>query len=164
VEIILSFESTLTIEIIPYLPIYKESFKQLNMAWLEKFFVVEDFDLEVLSNPEKYILDKGGFIFFAKHDKKIVGTCALMKDSENTWELTKMAVDDAYQGKKIGHKLAEAVIEKFKSFGHGALFLESNSKLVNALHIYKKLGFVLQDKLKEQSHYDRADVYMIYQP
>lgn len=160
----MSLESTLIVDIVSYQPTYKESFKRLNIAWLEKYFVVEDFDLEVLSNPEKYIIDTGGFIFFAKYANKVVGTCALMKDSENTWELTKMAVADAYQGKKIGHKLAETAINKFKSFGEGVLFLESNSKLVNALHIYKKLGFVLQDNLKEQSHYDRADVYMIYQP
>ena len=45
-------------EIISYQPKYAEDFKNLNIAWLEKYFVVEPYDLEVLSFPEKYILEK----------------------------------------------------------------------------------------------------------
>lgn len=51
------------IVIVSYEPQYVSSFKDLNVAWLEKYFVVEPYDAEVLSNLEKYILNKGGDIF-----------------------------------------------------------------------------------------------------
>ncbi len=39
-------------EIISYQPKNAEVFKKLNIAWLEKYFRVEAYDLEVLSFPE----------------------------------------------------------------------------------------------------------------
>lgn len=133
------------------------------MEWLKKFFVVEPFDDEVLSNPEKYILNKGGHIYFALYGSEVVGTCALMKDSETAWELTKMAVTEKYQGLKLGRALAERVIKAFQGFGGGTLFLETNSALTPAIRLYESLGFVHQKSPKPNSHYERADVYMIYE-
>ena len=40
-------------------------FKTLNLEWIEEFFVVEEEDLKILSNPKSYVIDKGGEIFFA---------------------------------------------------------------------------------------------------
>ena len=54
------------IDIISYQPEYALSFYELNIEWLKTFFYVEPYDEEVLSNPKKYIIDKGGKIFFAK--------------------------------------------------------------------------------------------------
>lgn len=158
----LNMKTQSAVEIIPFSATYRNCFKELNVEWLKRYFYVEEFDNEVLSNPEKYILDPGGFIFFAKYNNEIVGTCALMKDDINSWELTKMAVTNKYQGLKIGEKLAKEVIAKFESFSKGRLFLETNSKLIPAVRLYEKLGFVQQPKIKEGSHYSRANVYMIY--
>ena len=55
------------------------SFKELNVHWLKKYFVVEPIDEEMLSQPRKYIIDRGGHIFFAKVNDEIAGTFALMK-------------------------------------------------------------------------------------
>lgn len=41
---------------------YSTKFYDLNIEWLEKYFCVEDYDKEVLSNPEKYIIKGGGII------------------------------------------------------------------------------------------------------
>ena len=73
--------------IIDYNPKYAQDFKALNIEWLETFFYVEDYDNEVLSNPDKYILDKGGKIFFSLHNNKVAGTVALMKVTDTVFEL-----------------------------------------------------------------------------
>ena len=44
---------------------------QLNIAWLQKYFVVEPIDHEMLSDPEKFIIDKGGLFFLRKSVKKL---------------------------------------------------------------------------------------------
>lgn len=152
-----------TIEIVPYSEKYRLDFKRLNVEWLQKYFYVEEIDDQVLSNPEQYILEPGGSIFFAVLEEEVLGTAALIKQENNRYELSKMSVTDKYQGLGIGKKLAQAAIDKYLQLNDAdCLFLESNSRLKPALKLYEKLGFVHKGK-KQNSHYQRADVYMIYE-
>ena len=57
---------------------YGHSFKTLNLEWIEEFFVVEEEDLKILSNPKSYVIDKGGEIFFALKAGKVIGTSAMV--------------------------------------------------------------------------------------
>ena len=147
------------IEIIPYSPAYSEDFKQLNIAWLEKYFYVEPRDEEVLGNPEKYILEPGGHIFFARLDGEIVGTVALIKLSDNSYELSKMAVTPMYQGQKIGQKLLKHSIDFAREHGWKDLILYSNRKLENAIYLYIKYGFE-ETEIEEDNPYARGDIKM----
>jgi len=52
------------LKIISFKEAYAKAFYQLNIEWLETFFYVEDFDREVLSNPNKYIIEKEDISFF----------------------------------------------------------------------------------------------------
>ncbi|RCL68536.1 MAG: GNAT family N-acetyltransferase, partial [Bacteroidetes bacterium] len=54
----------------------EKDFYNLNIEWLKKIFIVEKYDEEILSNSKKYIIDKGGEIFFAKTKDEIIGTVA----------------------------------------------------------------------------------------
>ena len=153
------------VEIIPFEPRYREDFKRLNVAWLEKFFRVEPVDAAVLSNPEQAILDPGGHILFARLRSEggdgIVGTCALIPEGDGRFELSKMAVDERHQGLGLGRKLLEAAIGKFKTLDATELFLESSSKLTTAIRLYETSGFQHTPR-PGASHYERADVYMVY--
>ena len=91
----------MNIKIIPFHYLFTNSFYELNIEWLEAYFYVEDFDKEVLSNPKKYIIDKGGHIFFALENHKVIGTVALMKSKNNSFELTKMAITPEKRGNKL---------------------------------------------------------------
>lgn len=157
----LAGQVTKEVSIVTYAPEFKADFKRLNTEWLEKYFYVEAIDDQVLSNPESCILNKGGEILFARYDGQIVGTVALMLDDQGRVELTKMAVTEQYQGLKIGQKLLDAAIARFKASGRSMLFLESNSRLKPAIRLYEKSGFVHRPR-PESSHYQRADVYMEY--
>jgi N-acetylglutamate synthase-like GNAT family acetyltransferase len=149
------------IEIIDFQSVYKDDFKKLNVAWIQKFFAVEPSDLVQLENPQEHILDKGGWVLLARLDGVIVGTAALIKDSDTFFELVKMAVDEQYQGKQIGKKLALAAIDKARELGATQLFLESNRKLSPALNLYKSVGF--QEVKLMESPYQRADIQMLLQ-
>lgn len=129
------------IEIIDYKTGYQEYFKSLNLEWIQKYFKVEPADEYVLSNPESVILDKGGFIFFAKYGAEIVGTCALIKVNDRTFELAKMAVNEKYQNLGIGKLLMEKSIQKAKEMYQEKLELYTNAALTKALDIYRKYGF-----------------------
>jgi DNA-binding MarR family transcriptional regulator/N-acetylglutamate synthase-like GNAT family acetyltransferase len=133
------------VKIIDYQPSYRKYFKKLNLEWLKKYFSVEPLDEKILSHPEDEILKTGGQIFFARLDGKMVGTVALIKHSDNTYELAKMAVTEKAQGRQVGKRLALVAIEKAKSLGGRTILLNTNSKLVVANNLYRQLGFVQID-------------------
>ena len=133
-------------------------FKDLNIAWLQKYFYVEPIDEEMLSNPKKYIIDKGGFIFFA--EGVVAGTFALMKVEDNVYELSKMAVDEKFQGQKIGNAMMEFAIKKVNDLGANKLILFSNTMLGPAMHLYRKYGF--DEVPLENSEYKRSNIRMEY--
>ncbi len=155
------------LRIVPFDPALREHFYRLNEAWLRKYFYVEEIDHRVLSNPESEIIARGGTILFAMLGDEVIGTCALMPeiegaDVEGTYELTKMAVDEQRQGLGIGRALMEAAIIEFKRRDGRRLFLETNSKLTPAVRLYESMGFEHQASMKPDSHYDRANVYMVW--
>ncbi len=155
---------TETVDIIPFESSLREHFYRLNAQWLEKHFRIEDLDRVMLGDPERYVLEPGGVIFFARHGDNIIGTCALMHESPGVYELSKMGVDESYRGLGAGRLLLDACIAEFHRLDGQTLFLESNSVLTTALRMYEKAGFVKQPAVRAGSHYERADVYYIYQP
>ncbi|MGV3610767.1 MAG: GNAT family N-acetyltransferase [Fluviicola sp.] len=146
------------IEIIPYSPEFKEYLKTLNYEWLEEYFHVEEGDRISLSNPQEYILDRGGFIFFAKYNGEIVGTVSLLKKTEKVFELGKMAVSKNAQGLGIGKLLLEHCLEFAKQKEIEKLILYSNTILENAIHLYRKYGFVEIEM--EPGVYERGNIKM----
>lgn len=129
------------------------------MDWLEKYFVAEPYDVEVLSNPEKYILEKGGNIYFVAEEGIPKGAVALMNNEYGELELTKMGVDESAQRKGYGNLLIQHCIQKAREIGVKDLILYSNTKLSPAIHLYKKFGFV--EVPVEKSEYARCDIKMI---
>lgn len=130
---------------------HAKAFKDLNIAWIAKSFFVEESDERVLSDPQKYFLNAGGRILLAEYKGTVAGTCALMPanmngsgidEGEDTFELTKMAVDENVRGLKIGYHLGVATLELAKEMGARRVILHSNKEgSAPAIQLYYKLGF-----------------------
>ena len=146
------------IQIIDFSDDLKESIKTLNYEWLKKYFRVEKSDVISLSNPREEIIDKGGFIFYAKLNDEIVGTASLLKKSNTIFELGKMAVSEKAQGHKIGTLLLEHCLSFAKQKEIRTLLLYSNTQLQSAIHLYRKYGFFEVEL--EKGLYERADIKM----
>lgn len=111
------------ITVLNYQPEFSSDFKNLNVEWLEKYFVVEEHDLEQLNHPQE-ILDKGGHIYFANLDGNNVGTVTLIKESDTEYELAKMAVTESAKGNGIGNILMEhCILEAKKSSAEKLILL-----------------------------------------
>ncbi|RTQ48464.1 N-acetyltransferase [Hymenobacter gummosus] len=147
------------VDILPYQPEHQAAFRDLNVEWISRYFVVEELDRRMLDDPEGYILALGGYIFMARHQGRIVGTCALIKEPGGVYELAKMAVTPSAQGLGIGWRLGEAAIAKAREIGAHELELLSNRRLAPALSLYRKLGFV--EAPLPASEYQRADIRMV---
>ncbi|WP_126973271.1 bifunctional helix-turn-helix transcriptional regulator/GNAT family N-acetyltransferase [Gynurincola endophyticus] len=148
------------VQIIEYSFRYQAAFKALNEEWISTYFELEEADQTALNNPEEYILKKGGKIFVALSNNEPVGVCAIMKmdDPDYDFELAKMAVSPKVQGRSIGWLLAQAAIRAARESGAKKIYLESNTILKPAIHLYYKLGF--QKITGHSTPYKRCNIQM----
>ena len=149
-----------TIEIVNYESTYKEIFRDLNVEWISTYFKMEASDYMALDNADSYILQNGGYILVALLNKEPVGVCALIKmdDPIYDFELAKMAVAPKAQGKKIGWLIGEAIKNKARLIGAKTLYLESNTMLMPAISLYRKLGFT--EVFGRNTPYERCNIQM----
>ncbi len=150
-----------SVEIRPFEPGDESAFRELNEAWIGGNFVVEEKDREVLDDPFTHILQPGGALFMTIQDGVAIGTCALLAMEDGAFEVAKMTVSEKCRGQGIGRKLLAHVIEHARKSGSKRLYLETNTKLGSAIHVYESLGFRhLPPEQVHPSPYARANVYM----
>jgi len=147
------------IRIVDYQPHHQRYFEAFNRAWIENFFVMEPVDEWVLTNPEKAILEPGGAILMAEYNGAVAGTVGLRKIDDDTFEFTKMAVDENFRRLGIAEALSYASFEKAKRLGAINVVLYSNTKNAGAIKLYEKIGF--RHVEVEQGVYKRANVKMV---
>lgn len=143
--------------IVNYESQHQPLFEKFNRAWIEKYFWMETVDNQVLQQPKEHILNKGGIILMAKMHNEWAGTVALKYVEPGIYEFTKMAVDEKFQGKKVGQALSHAAIEKAKRLGAKRIILYSNTKLEAAIALYRKIGF---KEIPVDGPYKRSNIKM----
>ncbi len=139
-----------------------QAFRTLNEEWIQKFFRLEDKDRFTLGDPEGQIVAKGGHVYIAQQDGKRVGCVALVPYGPGLYELSKMAVAPAMQGRGIGRQLLQFAIGRARQLGATRLFLGSHSTLGSALRLYEAFGFrhASPEELPPLG-YARANVHML---
>ncbi len=147
------------VQVVEFQEKYAADFGKLNYEWISDLFEIEQHDREILDHPKEYIINQGGQIFIALFEGKAVGTVALIKESENSFELAKMAVSSQYRGLKIGDKLMSACLEYARKVGVKKVFLLSNRKLIAAINLYKKFGFQ-EVPIDPNTSYKRTNIQM----
>lgn len=147
------------ITIVDYLPEHQPYFEKFNRAWIEAWFEMEPVDEWVLTNPDKAILETGGAILMALFDGEVAGTVGLRKVEEDTYEFTKMAVDENFRRKGIAEAISYASFIKAKELGAQQVILYSNTKNAGAIKLYEKIGF--RHLEVEPGVYKRANVKMV---
>ncbi len=135
-------EQSAQVEVVSFSARYAAAFAELNREWIETYFQIEDEDLKMMGHPQSYVLDGGGEIFTALVDSEPVGTVAMVRVDEMTFELAKMAVSPASQGLGISRLLMNACIEFARDQQAAEIFLITNDILRPAMALYEKSGFV----------------------
>ena len=149
------------ITITTYKEQYKDDFIRLNKEWIERFFKLEESDLQTFAHIDSYIIGNGGQIFVAIDDKtgETVGCCALINHPDKQcYELAKMAVSPHSQGQHVGYELGKHLLEYAKEIGAKRIYLEGNTRLVASINLYRKLGFT--EIPLDGNAYDRCDIIM----
>ena len=145
--------------IVPYEPRHADAWRDLNIAWISRYFRLEPKDIQVLDDPEGRILDQGGYIFMAEDEAgEPIGCVALMALADGGVEVVKMTVSEPARGTGLGRLLMEVCIDKAAELDAPRLYLETNSSLAPALSLYRSVGFVQLPPA--DTPYARCDVWM----
>ena len=145
--------------VVDYEPRHRSAFRDLNLAWIEELFAVEELDRRQLDDPEAAILKRGGAIVVAELGQEVVAVCALIPSDPGHFEVAKMATRKDLRGSGIGRKLMAAVVAKGRALGAHRLSLRSHSSLTPALRLYRSFGFC-DVPVPAGNEYARADVAM----
>lgn len=140
-------------------------FHDINAQWISSMFTLEATDREVLENPRARIIEPGGAVLFVESPGLgVVGTCALQKTGDSSFELTKMGVRESARGLKAGEFLLDAMIDRAYAMGSEKLYLLTNKNCAAAIHLYEKRGFVHDPEIMAQygARYERCDVAMLH--
>jgi N-acetylglutamate synthase-like GNAT family acetyltransferase len=137
---------------------YCSDFVRLNEQWISEHFALEESDRQLAMNPMQIVAD-GGHILSLVEDERVVGVCALFRESRHRYELARMAVEPAERGKGYGDVLIRAALERARERGATSVFLLSNMAFAPALALYRKHGFVT---VSEGPHpvYGRCNIVM----
>ena len=141
------------------------AFHDINAEWITAMFRLEPADREVLEQPRARIVDPGGAILFVEAPGLgPIGTCALRKEADGVFELTKMAVLARARGLKAGEFLLAATIARAGALGAETLYLLTNADCAAAIHLYEKNGFVHDAEIMTRygARYERCNVAMRY--
>ncbi|WP_162343005.1 GNAT family N-acetyltransferase [Cyclobacterium salsum] len=149
-----------TVKILPFSDALAPYFLSINREWIEHYFCMEPFDVAQLQSPRETLIDQGGAVLFAQWQGEIVGTVGLKKTGDRQYELIKMGVLPKARGQKVGLLLGQAALDWAKEKGAQKVLLYSNSILVPAISLYRKLGF--GNIPMEPGTYQRCDVKMEY--
>lgn len=148
-------------KIIEYDKKYKVDFIRLNTSWIERYFIVEKADYDVLNNIEE-LLAKGSMIYFAIDADKVLATCMTMPLENGVWEILKLAASNQYTGTGAGSAVFNACMNYAIKNGAKKISIISNRILKPALHIYEKFGFKEIPLNKKYWGFDRADIEFEY--
>lgn len=148
-----------TATVVPYREELKDAFEQLNRDWIETYFVLEEADREVFSDPQSKILAPGGQIFFVVEGSRVQGTCAVLRHGTDECEIAKMAVAPAARGRGFGDLLMEAAVAFAREVRARRVIIVSNTVLEPAIRLYQKHGFV-RVPLALDGRYRRANIRM----
>lgn len=133
-------------------------FIRLNERWIRHYFELEEADHKLAAAPES-VIEQGGFVFSLMEGNVIAGVCALFNQGDGVFELARMAVDPAHQGKGYGDTLMNAALAKLEVIGARRVRLLSNTVLTPAITLYKKHGF---ETVSTEQHpvYKRCNIVM----
>lgn len=148
-------------KIIEYQKKYKDYFIQFNTDWIKDFFgFLEQEDIDTFNHIEES-MEKGGMIYFAIENEKVLATCmAKPLDEDGTWELCKLGSNKHLPHQGAGSAVFKAAMDWSVNHGAKRLFILSNSKLKTALHIYEKFGF--HEIKLDDYEYTRGDIAFEY--
>jgi len=106
-----------------------------------KIQLPENYSFSDIENLEEVYLDSGGEFTVLLRDQTIIGFFALLPAENNQVELKRLYLTAAERGRGLGKYLLELALDRARKSGHNRVYLETTSKFLEAVGLYRKYGF-----------------------
>jgi putative acetyltransferase len=101
----------------------------------------DNYSFSDIENLEEVYLDSGGEFTVLLRDQNIIGFFALLPGNNNQVELKRLYLTATERGQGLGKYLLELALKKARRSGHHRIYLETTSKFIEAVGLYRKYGF-----------------------
>ncbi len=135
-----------------------EKIKEIVFGVLHEYGLQHDSegtDADLNDIEDCYIKRGGLFEVLETPEGEIVGTVGLYPMTEETVELRKMYFAKKARGLGLGKQTLQRMIERAVKLGFKRIYLETNSRLKEAIGLYQKFGFTETDE-KHAARCDQA--------
>lgn len=109
-------------------------------TWLNIDLSFQHFDEELVAIKKMYGLPEGGIIL-CKSGDEFIGCVGIRKIDNNTAELKRMFIKQAWQKQGIGKVLLEKAIELAKKINYNTIRLDTLNYMTPAIKLYRQYGF-----------------------
>lgn len=150
------------VQVLDFKPSLKHHFTNLVAPWLSGVLngTLEKEDEFTVYHPDEAYLLTGGFLFFAMQGGICIGTVALKRLDENTFEFAKLFIDPNARKLGIATKLIERCISRCKENAATQLWLQTTMRMPDAHKLYYKLGFDDKDAPPQMDVLKRTEKIM----
>jgi carbonic anhydrase len=109
-------------------------------SWVGIDLSFQDFARELAELPGDYE-SPNGVLFVARVEGKLAGCVAAHRWTEDTCEMKRLFVRDAYRGSGCGRALVDGIIVWARESGYRRILLDTLPVMNHAQLLYAKLGF-----------------------
>ena len=117
------------------LNILKATFKEYEID------LPDNYSFADVENIEEHYLSTNGEFIVLLRKPHIIGFFALLPSDNNQVELKRLYLTANERGKGLGKYLLNMAIKLAKESGHSRIFLETTSKFIEAVSLYREFGF-----------------------
>jgi putative acetyltransferase len=101
----------------------------------------ENYSFADIENLEEDYLKSGGEFMVLLREQKIIGFFALRPSGNNQIELKRLYLKADERGRGLGRHLLNMALKIAKESGYVRIHLETTSKFIEAVALYRKFGF-----------------------
>lgn len=143
-----------SIQILSVTEQYEEAARQLILDGLEERFGFLDhsFNPDLRNIIQNYSQD-GDVFLISLRDNKVVCTGALTKEGATAGRIQRMSVKQSHRRSGLAESMLRKLEETARQLGYKALVLETNNEWHSAIDFYKKMGYQVDWKDEERSHF-----------
>jgi len=109
-------------------------------AWLQEDICLQSFEQELSALPGAYTPPKGTLLV-ASDGTHLAGCVALRPLDQETGEMKRLFVRDAFRGRGIGPRLVTTLVAEARKLNYRRLRLDTLPKMDTAQKLYESLGF-----------------------
>ena len=137
----------------PFIPNDQDRAESLILDGLAEHFNVIDPTLNPdLNNIGESYLRQGSLFIVAELDDDLVGTGALVAETEDTGRIVRVSIASSHRRMGIGRLITNYLVKAAYHFHFSQIVVETNDDWYDAIRLYQQCGFTEYDRHDGEVH------------